>query len=446
MQGVFSVSYNPRSITSAFIVPLRRFLKSYDNTVLVGTRFVMRYEAEDSAEKRTSGVITGIGDVDPLRWPGSKWRCLVVRWDDIEGNHPIRVSPWEIEPSGTVPGCGYTMTAGLKRNRMGMPLVKPDFLIHGEVRTPDSGEPTRFGKVLQGQEIMGANAAHRRSNDPNPRPPQLARCFPMPNTAVGIAPIPPGDLLGEPLRFHKVLQGQETRLPPHIPCYGDRKIERRGMEILEGVKVPNPGSGWPAYVLKASGPHVSSPSPSTEVSSPSSVLMFHQASLPVSNVHPGYRFNHPGQRTNGMSNQAVVERYSKNTQYLHGRAISRSGMHYSGSVEKPSWPSSQMKPPVAYNAGYGENLDVHPRSETSCRLFGFSLRNGGLGGINKEGTPSPTMSRSSLDTSVSPEVEGPQGCQIRLRPAALTTASLGSNWTKVTELYHARDKLLDIAL
>ncbi|KAL9272647.1 Auxin response factor 3-like protein [Drosera capensis] len=406
----------------------------------------MRFEAEDAAEKRSSGVITGIGDAHPLRWPGSKWRCLVVRWDDIEGNHPIRVSPWEIEPSGTVPGCGYTMTAGLKRNRIGMPLVKPDFLIHGGVGTPDSGERTRFGKVLQGQEIMGANAAQHSSDDPNPHPSQPTRCFPIANTAVGIAPIPPGDLLGEPLRFHKVFQGQEKRLPLHISSYGDRRTERRGMEILEGVEVPNPGSGWPAYVLKASGPHVSSPSPSTKLSSPSSVLMFHQASLPVSNVHPGYRFNHPGNRTNGVSNQAVVERYSENAQYLHCHAISRSGMHYSGSVEEPSWPSSQMKSPVAYNAGYSENPDVHPQSETSCRLFGFSLRNGGLGGINKEGTPTPTMSLSSLDASVSPEVEGPKGCQLRPRPAALTTASLGSNWTKGNELYHARDKLLDIAL
>jgi hypothetical protein len=23
-------------------------------------------------------MVTGIGDLDPMRWPGSKWRCLLV--------------------------------------------------------------------------------------------------------------------------------------------------------------------------------------------------------------------------------------------------------------------------------------------------------------------------------------------------------------------------------
>lgn len=27
---------------------------------------------------RCSGVVTGIGDLDPYRWPNSKWRCLMV--------------------------------------------------------------------------------------------------------------------------------------------------------------------------------------------------------------------------------------------------------------------------------------------------------------------------------------------------------------------------------
>lgn len=27
---------------------------------------------------RCTGLITGIGDADPVRWPGSKWRCLLV--------------------------------------------------------------------------------------------------------------------------------------------------------------------------------------------------------------------------------------------------------------------------------------------------------------------------------------------------------------------------------
>jgi hypothetical protein len=29
---------------------------------------------------RFTGLIAGINDVDPVRWPGSKWKCLLV-WD-----------------------------------------------------------------------------------------------------------------------------------------------------------------------------------------------------------------------------------------------------------------------------------------------------------------------------------------------------------------------------
>jgi len=50
---------------------------------------------EAATEDRVSGIISGIEDFD-LAWPGSKWRCLKVKWDK---NSPIetRISPWEIE-------------------------------------------------------------------------------------------------------------------------------------------------------------------------------------------------------------------------------------------------------------------------------------------------------------------------------------------------------------
>ena len=27
---------------------------------------------------RYTGLVTGVNDMDPIRWPGSKWRCLLV--------------------------------------------------------------------------------------------------------------------------------------------------------------------------------------------------------------------------------------------------------------------------------------------------------------------------------------------------------------------------------
>uniref|UniRef100_A0A2P2MPY7 Auxin response factor n=1 Tax=Rhizophora mucronata TaxID=61149 RepID=A0A2P2MPY7_RHIMU len=71
-RSVFSVCYDPSS--SEF----QKFLKSLDISFAVGMRFKTRFEAEDAAERRNMGIITGINDFDPARWPGSKWRCLVV--------------------------------------------------------------------------------------------------------------------------------------------------------------------------------------------------------------------------------------------------------------------------------------------------------------------------------------------------------------------------------
>lgn len=50
-----------------------------------------------------------------------------VRWDDAEANRHSRVSPWEIEPSGSVSCPGNFITTGLKRTRSGLPSSKPEF-------------------------------------------------------------------------------------------------------------------------------------------------------------------------------------------------------------------------------------------------------------------------------------------------------------------------------
>eukprot|EP00249_Psilotum_nudum_P023567 c28925_g1_i2 orf=583-3054(+) len=95
---MFSVFYKPRISPSEFIVPFTKYMKAVNNNLNVGSRFQMKFEAEDSSERRCTGTITGIGDLDPLRWEGSKWRSLIVGWDE-QSMHECqeRVSPWEVE-------------------------------------------------------------------------------------------------------------------------------------------------------------------------------------------------------------------------------------------------------------------------------------------------------------------------------------------------------------
>ncbi|MBA0867224.1 hypothetical protein Goshw_028432 [Gossypium schwendimanii] len=95
----FTIFYNPRSCPSEFVIPMAKYCKSvYATQVSAGMRFGMMFETEESGKRRYMGTIVGISDLDPLRWPGSKWRNLQVEWDE-PGCHDKqnRVSPWEVE-------------------------------------------------------------------------------------------------------------------------------------------------------------------------------------------------------------------------------------------------------------------------------------------------------------------------------------------------------------
>lgn len=201
-RSVFSVYYNPRGGSSEFIVPFNRFLKSLANSFSPGMRFKMRFETEDAGDRRSTGIITGINDINPVRWPGSKWRCLMVRWDCVEVTMQNRVSPWEIERCGSVSEVGTFVSPLTKRSRIGFPSHKSDFPVLKDRTTSDFGESMRFHKVLQGQEIYGFYHSPEINDIRN----------------VGF---------GESLRFNRVLQGQEILSNPQF-----------------GERIPNSGNLW----------------------------------------------------------------------------------------------------------------------------------------------------------------------------------------------------------
>lgn len=112
----FTIFYNPRACPSEFVIPLAKYRKSvYGSQVSVGMRFGMMFETEESGKRRYMGTIVGISDLDPLRWPGSKWRNLQVEWDEPGCNDKQnRVSPWEIETPESL-FIFPSLTSGLKR-------------------------------------------------------------------------------------------------------------------------------------------------------------------------------------------------------------------------------------------------------------------------------------------------------------------------------------------
>ncbi|XP_074577612.1 auxin response factor 12-like [Curcuma longa] len=73
----FTVFYNPRASPSEFVIPLSKYVKAvYHTRVSVGMRFRMLFETEECSVRRYMGTITGISDLDPVRWPNSHWRSV----------------------------------------------------------------------------------------------------------------------------------------------------------------------------------------------------------------------------------------------------------------------------------------------------------------------------------------------------------------------------------
>ncbi|KAL9152239.1 hypothetical protein ABFS82_11G108600 [Erythranthe guttata] len=113
----FTVFYNPRASPSEFVIPLSKYAKAvYHTRVSVGMRFRMLFETEESSVRRYMGTITGIGDLDPVRWTNSHWRSVKVGWDEsTAGERQPRVSLWEIEPLTTFPMYPSLFPLRLKR-------------------------------------------------------------------------------------------------------------------------------------------------------------------------------------------------------------------------------------------------------------------------------------------------------------------------------------------
>lgn len=125
----FTVFYNPRACPSEFVIPVNKYRKAvYGTQISIGMRFGMMFETEESSKRRYMGSIVGISDLDPLRWPGSKWRNLQVEWDEPGcGDKQNRVSPWEIETPESL-FLFPSLTSGFKR-----PYHHPGFVGGGEL-------------------------------------------------------------------------------------------------------------------------------------------------------------------------------------------------------------------------------------------------------------------------------------------------------------------------
>ncbi|KAG8385501.1 hypothetical protein BUALT_Bualt03G0051900 [Buddleja alternifolia] len=410
MRSTFNICYNPRARSSEIIVPYHKFSKSLSHSFSSGMRFRIRFETEDSSERRYSGLIVGVSDVDPVRWPGSKWKCLLVRWDDMEVNRFNRVSPWEIEPSGSMSGPNSFMLPGTKRSRVNFAGTKPDFPVSRDGNeVSDFGEPLRFQKVLQGQEVFGFSTPHPRV-EPSRQHQTDMRCYPglVGSRFRALGNPLEGTVLGESFQFHKVLQGQETVsiLPYGRAQEANPVQESNGASVINGVQVPSHGNSW-SHIYNAR----SYPSPSLGPgSSPSSVLFLHQSSPP------------PSQFTSLLQNKPVTS--SRSGEYQQGREHNLMGF---------------SNRPIPSQPFVKENQKLGSMCENNCRLFGFPLTEGNVA-TGKGESRIASASAYGRESNFLPCIEE------QMYQTPLMGKVKVSSYTKVSDVHAVRDRLLDIAL
>ncbi|KAK2978628.1 hypothetical protein RJ640_019085, partial [Escallonia rubra] len=164
-QTLFVVYYKPR--TSQFIVGVNKYLEAVNNGFTVGMRFKMRFEGEDSPERRFTGTIVGVEDIS-LHWAGSRWRSLKVQWDEPASiARPERVSPWEIEPFvASIPTSLVQPAAIKKRPRLpiDIPAVEPASSTASAIWNP-AHDSTQLSCTPEGQRVENSISWHSKQTD-----------------------------------------------------------------------------------------------------------------------------------------------------------------------------------------------------------------------------------------------------------------------------------------
>ncbi|URD73528.1 auxin response factor [Musa troglodytarum] len=430
----FDIYYNPRASSSEFIVPYWKFVKSLNTSISAGMRFKMLYEGDDATERRSTGLITGISDMDPVRWPGSKWKCLLVNWDDdMDANRQNRISPWEIEPIGSVLGSGSLSTTGSKRAKICLPSVNMDFPIPKGNECLDLRESASFHKVLQGQEFtrlrtpssIGVTASHVSEIGNRQYSDGKGRCTGANSCIVGESV--PGDRVrtsygadfsfnctgfSEPVLFQKVLQGQEvfSKCPPFIGARSDGHARNGVYGLFDRFHTSHAESRLPpaslGYVT------IVQPSmPPIQASSPSSVLMFQEAGSRMPLVQSASGMNGQDRGDGGCY-------FSKlnGSEALHVKEARfpfwppTLGCHFANQqpeMDKVHASVSDCK------LGEGNEQNVN---RNGCRLFGFSLTEKiPVANLADKSVPiSPASTQVKVDTAFSaslPQMPAkPVGC------------------------------------
>ncbi|XAR66516.1 hypothetical protein NMG60_11012785 [Bertholletia excelsa] len=429
---MFNISYNPRYFRSSFSV---------------GMRFKLCFEVEDSTERRYTGLVTSVGDIDPIRWPGSKWGSISVRWDDLETIGLDRVSPWDIEPISSVTVSNSFASPGPKRTRVGLHFTKQEVIPRDGIRVLDSEESLKFHKVLQGQEILGFNSPYDDGNVHNHQPSEIRKHNPLSISSrisvigTGVRNLREEAALskefidfGESFRSKRVLQGQETI---SNSAYERGSLAKKAQECwghgtTNYARAPSSRSRWSAMIQGYNNVRPSAPSVPTSL--PSSVSLFQQVCTPHPNFHGSYSINQD--KDYNVSNQTCYDisgtyfrKLTSSSLLAHdSRENDQQCVNSFGISEEGSQLGLSCSTYPTHSSWRGSQ-DLVSLCKSSCRLFGFPLTEA-RNSINKDLNQVQVSSPYKPGNSLLPHGEE----HLHAKPPFMTKIN-GSNCTNVSCLY-----------
>ncbi|XP_057439003.1 auxin response factor 4-like isoform X2 [Lotus japonicus] len=157
--SLFTVYYHPWTYPFEFITPVKNYMKSTETDYAIGTRVQMVFEAKECA-RRNAGAIIGNEDIDNIKWPGSEWRCLKVKWDAMPildtYRHPERVCPWWIEPLDSI-----------KKKRAPMLSLANKRCVLNLPQNSVKSASQRVDRDLQGQDYNGVHSLQPLQSPPS---------------------------------------------------------------------------------------------------------------------------------------------------------------------------------------------------------------------------------------------------------------------------------------
>ncbi|CAI9756459.1 unnamed protein product [Fraxinus pennsylvanica] len=377
-RSIFNICYNPRGNSSEIIVPYHKFTKS-----------VARYSS--------SGMSFYIAGALVLTAEHLFASPAVVRYNELQVNRLSRVSPWEIEASGSMSAPGSFVVPGAKRIRVGVPATKPDFQVMRDTNeVSDFGESLRFQKVLQGQEISGISTLCAEIDAPSQHPLEMRR-FPSQNGSrissvgnssrrlhVDFENYFKGTRSCESFQFHKVLPGQEAiSTVPHVRGPTANQVHENGINnVMNGFTLPTRGNSW-STLTPGCNTRMYSSAALIQTSSPSSVLLYQQASSPPPPFQALHSGNEKNLETRNQDKFHVSERLARKLTSCSSSESADTredlqGCLYTGGSEEHNQ-MGFLPLPLSTHSSLRGNANFVSMCESSCKLFGIPLTEGNVG-------------------------------------------------------------------